>query len=336
MDQQVYAMKIADIFDPDVKKKIISSINKKIKTIFPSPDKLYLKDIVKKNEVHLTPLQIQIAIQSNTTQINPYLVTGNNNLNNDRIRKSNSSTKRRSFEEDMQTITTPVKNKKHNSKYQYIEKTITSNSDLFINYLKIEEEIDKSKYDITILNKNINNLENDINSNESTSICSKDENNSLKLNNINNEVKKEEKENIISSDYIDIIKFNSNKSNLINKLYSRRESSRFEFVNKEIYKNNEINKDLNTITNTNEINVPDFVYEIIKKKVSRHKFTKNINFDEDILYKESILVKELNDSNSWAEYIFENKNIDLEKDLIFDFEIINRSIKDKFTTFYLK
>jgi hypothetical protein len=54
------------------------------------------------------------------------------------------------------------------------------------------------------------------------------------------------------------------------------------------------------------------------------------------LYRDSTLEKELNNSDQWAQFIYENKNIDLEKDLIFDFDIINRSIKDKFTTFYLK
>ena len=48
MDQQVYAMKIADIFHAEVKRKIISGVNKKIKSSFPSPDTLYLKEIVKK------------------------------------------------------------------------------------------------------------------------------------------------------------------------------------------------------------------------------------------------------------------------------------------------
>jgi hypothetical protein len=334
-------MKIADIFHPDVKKKILASFNKKIKSIFPSPDTLYLKDIVKKNEVNLTPLQIQIALPINTTQVNPNnLVLGNTKINNNR--NSNSSSKIKSYEEDVETITTPIKNKKHIPKYQYREKTITSNGDLLINYLKEEEDIDKSKYDITIGNtniNNINNLENDINSNESTSISSKDENNSLKLNNMNSnniEIKKEEKENIINNDYIDIMKFNSHRSDLNKKLYSRRESSRFEFVNKKIYNQTETNLNTNLNEINEKINVPDFVYEIIRKKFTRHKFTKNINFDEDILYKESILEKELNNSDQWAEYILENENIDLEKDLIFDYEIINRSIKDKFTTFYLK
>lgn len=302
MDQQVYAMKIADIFNPEVKKKIISSVNKKIKSIFPSPDTLYQKDIVRNNEVNFTPLQIQNAINANSMQLNTANLTNTNN------------TKKKSFEEDAHT---PVKNKKHSSKFQYREKTISSNNDLLSNYLKTEEENDKAKYDIKIKNTTTNN-ENDNNSNENTSTCSRDENNSLKV----SEVKKEEN---IYTDCIDILKFNSNKSDKNKKLYSQRESSRFEFVNKNS------NSDINDY-----VNVPDFVSEIIKKKVTRQKFTKNINFGEDIMYKDFNLEKEINSSDQWANYINENKNIDLDKDLIFDFDIINRSIKDKFTTFYLK
>jgi hypothetical protein len=386
MDQQVYAMKIADIFHPEIKKKIIAGTNKKIRSIFPSPDTLYLKDIVKKNELNFTPLQIPIAINSTTTLINQGInnsttnininINSNiiNNHNNNSLSNSNSQPKKKLFEEDIQT---PIKGKKHSSKYQYREKTITSNSDLFSNYLKIDEDIDRSKYDISIGKANINNniiininQEIDINSNESTSISSKDENNSLKINqnnnnniiNNNNETKKEEKENI-SSDYFDIMKFNSDKSasEKNKRLFSQRESSRFEFVNMNINKAknnnniniNNINNDFNTIninihknsnlnSNSNEniekdkVIVPDFVFEIIKKKVSRHNFTKNINFEGDILYKDSTLEKELNDSDEWAQYIYDNKNIESDKDLIIDFDIINKSIKDKFTTFYLK
>ena len=64
MDQQVYAMKIADIFQTDVRKKIIAGINRKIKSIFPSPDSLYQKDIVKKNEINF-PIQIQSVVIAN-------------------------------------------------------------------------------------------------------------------------------------------------------------------------------------------------------------------------------------------------------------------------------
>ena len=81
MDQQVYAMKIADIFHPEIKKKIIAGINKKIRSIFPSPDTLYLKDIVKKNELNFTPLQIPNAINSTTTLINQGINNSTTNIN---------------------------------------------------------------------------------------------------------------------------------------------------------------------------------------------------------------------------------------------------------------
>lgn len=351
MDQQVYAMKIADIFSPEVKRRILNSVNKKLKSIFPSPDTLYQKDIVKKNEVNFTPLQIQTAINANTINLNNTNSINNNisnnnssNLNTNNSNNTNNSSTKKKYEEDVHT---PIKSKKHSvhnshSKYQYREKTLTSNSDLFTNYSpkKIEEDFDKVKYDKIQIN------ENDINnSNETTSISSKDEinpNNNLlriNINNINiNEAKKEEKE---ENDYIDIMKFNSQsdlsnsknssekKSNnntndkFGNKLFTQRESSRFNFIR-------------NNRENTEGVNVPNFVFEIIKKKISRQKFTKNINFEEDILYKDSILERELDNSDQWAHYIYDEKHIDSDKDLLYDFDTINRSIKDKFTTFYIK
>lgn len=380
MDQQVYAMKIADIFAPEVKRKIFSGLNKKIKSIFPSPDTLYLKDIVKKNEINLTPLQIQTTIINNTLQLN-----SNNNIsmqgNNSSL--ANSAKKNKLFEED---VNTPVKNKKHSaSKFHYREKTISSN-DLFSNYLKIDEELEKmekTKYDLSfkkssnnnnlpILNNNNNNNQ-EIecnNSNENTSTSSKDD---LNVNNPNSNLKLNNKK---EEDYgIDILKFNSDKSlnapslsaseknnnnslssntNIIDinininennknidginiekseiendkrkNLFSRKEFSRFDFA-KNSNKKNEGNEN---------VNVPNFIFEIIKKKYSTQNFTKNIQFNEDLLYKDSILEKELNNSDQWAQYLYDNKNIDLDKELVIDFDLLNRSIQDKFTTFYLK
>jgi len=82
--------------------------------------------------------------------------------------------------------------------------------------------------------------------------------------------------------------------------------------------------------------VPDFVFELINKKVSRYNFTKKFEFMEDILYKDDKLENEYKNSNHWAQFILENKNIDTDRELIFDFEIINKSIKNKFKTYYLK
>ena len=310
MDQQIYAMKIADIFNIEVKKKIISGINKKIVSVFPAPDTLYLKDIVKKNDIQTNASNTSSNINNdnpNITQIATNQISSNNN-------SQSFVSKKKYYEEDNYS-----KNKKGGNKFQYREMVISSNADIYSNYGKVNEDVDKSKLEISFTKSN--NLENDNINNETTSTSSKEEN-FLKQTDLN---KKDEN----LKEFIDILKFDSEKNNslILKSLYSCKESSRFNFVS------NRNNNQTNCYEN---INVPDFVFDLIKKKTSIHKLTKKIEFSEDILYKDSILEKEYNNSNPWAEFIMENKKIDRESELTNDFDKINQSIKDKFTTFYLK
>jgi hypothetical protein len=48
LEQQLYAIKIADIYHPDIKKKITNS--KKIKTVFPPVEQIYSRDIIKDSD----------------------------------------------------------------------------------------------------------------------------------------------------------------------------------------------------------------------------------------------------------------------------------------------
>ncbi len=360
-------MKIADIFNNEVRKKIFTGINKKIKSVFPSPDSLYSKEIVKKYDIihsSLNNTSIQTINSNNSSQIN-----------------SNYS-KKKYYEEDINTNANnngnsySNKGKKAVGKLQYREKIISStennnvinNSEIFSNFIDLEKsKFDTSSFNIEKQSKNIilgnNNLNNqiineaDVNSNETTSTSSKDDKQSEIL--ISN---KKEENNL--NELIDIIKFDSGKlsgfsnennsknyfgeipQNIcgnerpnIKKLFSCRESSRFEFANRNIEKISNINNSkikLNDIKFNETVEVPDFVFEIINKKVSRHNFTKNLSFFADILYKDSELQKEYKNSNHWAQFILDNKNIDTDKELIYDFEIINKSLKDKFKTYYLK
>ena len=296
-------MKIADIFNIEVKKKIISGVNKKIKSVFPSPEALYSKDIVKKNEHQI--INSSLNIPNNFNHIN-------NNVNNQSF-----VSKKKYYEEDNYQ-----KNKKGNgTKFEYIEKVITSNSDIFGSYLKNNEETEKTKLDVSY--GKINNHENDTN-HETTSTSSKDENFCKPVENF------ERKEKNLN-EYIDVLKYESEKSqnfktNNEKKIFICRENSRFDFVRN---KNNHINCYENII-------IPDFILDLINKKTSRYKLTKKIDFSEDILYKDSNLEKEYNESNLWAQFIIENKKIDRESELIHDFDKINKSLIDKFTTFYLK
>lgn len=410
MDQQIYAMKIADIFNTEMKRKILTAINKKVKSIFPSPDTIYSKDIVKKSENNPS---VNLNIINSAILVNAANPT---NQNTNAINKKSSlsfNSKKNYFEEDVNNsnftlLNNSKKSKKevntknlmtiNNNKFHYREKIVTNNDIIFSNYLKnnnsakidldhlnlddieqvnIEKSCninsnspDKSTFNNNLKNNfisttNINNQENDNNSTETTSTSSKEDNfnniNKKIENNGSNLVKNDENNSNSITEIIDIYKFNSasdnshnnygeintspsrinNYFNYTNKLFSVRESSRFDFVSNSnimIAANAGENPILLNKGNNNSesINIPEFIFEIIKKKVSRYNFTKKISFDEDILYQDDLLEKEYNNSNPWAQFIIENKDIDIDKEFIYDFDKINKSLKDKFTTFYLK
>lgn len=409
MDQQVYAMKIADIFNTEVRRKIFSGVNRKLKPVFPSPDSLYSKDIVKKHDTiqtsvfnvhpnnhgpgnHLNNLNIGFssgASQNFPTPINNKNVAGNNYFNF-------SNSKKKYFEDDNNNNTNGVinskngflgKNKKGIGKLQYREKIISSSiNNNSINIGKTDNEkteipdkcgeIEKNNLNGTNDNITLNNQiipEADMNSNETTSTSSKDDN--FLTNNKQSEILIHKKDENNFGELIEIIKFDSGTLNKlrnensvtckdINKLifnstnsetfttnalssnysnyknlYSWRESSRFDFANKGIISQNVNNKNhKNNVQSkhTENVEIPDFVLKLIQKKVSRQNFTKKFEFMEDILYNDDLLNNEYINENHWAEFIIENKTMDTDKELIFDFENINKSLKDKFKTYYLK
>lgn len=415
MDQQVYAMKIADIFNVDVRKKILASVNKKIKSIFPSTDSLYSKDIVKKHDlIHTNFTNFHI---SNNIPANPInnlsfgvipgscqIIAPSTALNNSASLNNNNynftNTKKKYFEEDNNNVISngntnvkkgfSAKNKKTVGKLQYREKVISSSINSNNNDVKKNmtenfdnaKEIDKINLNgITINNALVNQVipETDLNSNETTSTSSKDDN--FITNNKQGDILLNKKDEKIFGELIEVIKFDSEKLNGLNKhknsddvsckevnksnfnsansqafssnfsnsnfynyknLFSCRESSRFNFVqkNSNYQSNSSSNKNISNNNkngkNIENVEIPEFVLELIRKKISRQKLTKTFEFMEDILYCDELLQKEYTNENHWAEFILENKNTDKDKELIFDFEIINKSLTDKFKTYYLK
>jgi hypothetical protein len=100
-------------------------------------------------------------------------------------------------------------------------------------------------------------------------------------------------------------------------IFNSKERSRFEFVRA-------------TTTDQHEaVEVPKFIKELIYKKVSRHKFTKNIPKSEDILYTDKILQGEYQNNNPWAQFLVENKTFNDDWEFIQDFEFINTLVLDK-------
>ena len=202
LEQQLYAMKIADIYHPDIRKKIMNM--KKVKTVFPSVELIYTKDVIRENDPILQKPKI---------------------------------VKKKLFEEDKKAK--PIQNIKSEKK-----------------------EIRDS-----------------LNSTETTDTSAKEE----------------------------VFK-------KIHQLFQLKDKSRFDFDGKKT---------------DDRVEIPDFINNLIIKKVSRHKFTKNIKHIEDLLYSDKTLVAEYTNNNQWAQFILENRAFNDEWEFIQDFDYINTLILNK-------
>jgi hypothetical protein len=227
LEQQLYAMKIADIYNSEVKKRL--SQGKPLKFIFPAPETLYNKDLVKE----MDPVYQKRVVK-----------------------------KQRYYDEDKAACGNGVG-------LTYPAATTTNNK---INTIQIEPKALTKESKI-----------------ETTSTSSKDD---IPVN---------------DGDVANNIVFKA-----IHNIFSIKERSRFDFVG----------------TSKEEIEVPKFIKDLIVKKVSRHKLTKNIKNSEDILYSDNNLELEYKNNNSWAQFIIENKTVNDDWEFIQDFDYIN-SIIDK-------
>lgn len=98
-------------------------------------------------------------------------------------------------------------------------------------------------------------------------------------------------------------------------IFSPKERSRFGFIEENI-------KD-------DGVCIPNFVQNLIHKKVSRHNFTKHIKHIEDLLYTDETLKSEYDKKNPWAHFILDNKTQNDDLELINDFEYINNLVLNK-------
>jgi hypothetical protein len=109
---------------------------------------------------------------------------------------------------------------------------------------------------------------------------------------------------------------NENKK-IINTIYIPKQKSRFNFISQIESKNEET------------VEIPNFIQDLILKKVSRYNFTKHIKNLEDILYSDQILTTNLEKKDPWAHFIIENKTYDYDRELIEDFNFINSLVLNK-------
>lgn len=255
----------------------------------------------------------------------------NKDANNNALKESFDSGKVSGFEEKYSKIELKEEVKTNKKKENLKEKLNELNFDQKTNKI-IEEEVkievkpilklyrkwEKSRFSFANKNNNLNNLSfsDDINNTNKTI-----ENN---LNNIIMDKDEETKSNLNNSVTLNSLvnsknyKEEKNKKNNKNGFRNKNETyKKIELIdpvkpnNKSINDNQEKNEEI--IFNNNEDEepidiVPDYVYDVIRKKISRHTFFKKLekeffnNDQTDILYFE----KDLNHNDSWSQFIMSN------------------------------
>lgn len=268
VEQQLYAIKIADLYNPEVKSRLMKLSEKRpYVPVLPSSESVYFKNIVKEN---------------------------------DPIYQKNKIAKKKYFEDNS------------NDKSRF--KTNSSvNKEIYI--LKLNQVIDnfndskKSRYSP--------------NSTETTSTSSKED---LQYPNSGNEEKITISAEKLKIDECSLPDVNKSSESSSFKLFSTRPCSRFNFVK--------------SSNNYENLEIPQFILNLIFKKSSTYKLSKNMSHLEDILYSDKILETEYKNKNPWAQFILDNKSetnhekkIDKEnedKKLIEDFDQINYFIFNKF------
>ena len=294
--QHSYAIKIADIYNPEVKKKILNM--KKGKTVFPSPDLIYRSTfVIENNPYNKKKSNSKKKIFDNNNNIIPnYIKSNNNNNNNNNLVTNFYEKKTENIIKDYTKSTFSNNNKnnyKNNNENNNILKNIEKNNN-------IPENINIDINNLTNI-KNITNSKNSINT-ESTNTSKEEpyENNILKENTNNN--------------------LNENNNNDNNKLFLSKQISRFNFKDKNLNYND-------------SVNVPIHIQQLINKKINLHRLTQYMHQNViDKVLENEILNNNINTKkDDWIQFIDKNiKNKNKSDDEFVNlFEDINSFVLEK-------
>ena len=297
--QHSYAIKIADIYNPEVKKKILNM--KKGKTVFPSPDLIYRSTfVIENNPYNKKKSNSKKKIFDNNNNIIPnYIKSNNNNNNNNNLVTNFYEKKTENIIKDYTKSTFSNNNKnnyKNNNENNNILKNIEKNNN-------IPENINIDINNLTNIKK-ITNSKNSINT-ESTNTSKEElyENNILKENTNNN---------------LNENKNNNNNNN--NKLFLSKQISRFNFQDKNLNYND-------------SVNVPIHIQQLINKKINLHRLTQYMHQNViDKVLENEILNNNINTKkDDWIQFIDKNiKNKNKSDDEFVNlFEDINSFVLEK-------
>ncbi len=338
-EQQLLAMKIADIFNTNVKKKL-KTLNTKKKCIFPTTDTIYTKDIVieQNNEYHDYKYYENLGNTTNFKGKKKYSDDYYNNYYKNRGYSDNYNNDEDYFYEEENYEDSNVEPLSREKSEQFTAKHANSIKMKTNTKINLEDNktvivgkfISKSKSPITNKKKAIINNK-DINGKEKSVINSLSPSKKLELQDRSGdenykttsaESAIQKSSNSKSDDNFSNANSGNNNISPKKRLYSKRDKSRFDFV-----KSKTDSKDVNNIKtepkevpvetnqNTNEededLEVPDYVFNVISKKISRHTFFRK--FEKEFEKEEceyTFFKKQLNTNDSWSKFILANLNTD--------------------------
>jgi len=284
-EQQLFAIKIADIFNAENRKKILGT--KKNKTFLPAPESIFYKDIVVEND------------------------TENKNYKKPNKYYDNTQYTKRSFNYDYYEDEYYGKDDYNQYYDEEVEDTTTPNTKTYereTTYKKTDKNFNGSSDTATTISSGSgnsgNSTTNSVNSLRTTKNLdgtNMDKNKSDHLSDHYNEkdytLNKQERslsepnmsENTKYKNEIPKTKFNRKE------LFRKRDKSRFTFVDNE------------EKTNDENIIIPEFIHEILYNKISKLAFFKIFNFEEETNFSDSVL-NEYKNNNPWAHFIVSNNS----------------------------
>jgi hypothetical protein len=272
-EQQLHAIRIADIYNPDVINRIKTTFNKSICSKFPSPHTIFSKEIV---------------VQNNPSYNNKYKAYS---LKNHRKTEDYQYDNYEVYEENYKYFDRNRQNYYSGGKSWKYAKNPRNDREV-VNYMKSSDTYSNSnKNSATENNKNLNTLSNNKQSNE------KEGNKQINLEMImKNEVEKiEENSEIIkiSENNSDINELVGNylrekKSYRIKNMFEKQDRSRFKFAD-------------SRMANEEIVSIPEYISEIIKRKISLHYFISKYSFDFDDKLEERLLSNKISDD--WIQFI---------------------------------
>ena len=298
-EQQLFAIKIADIYNPEIKKKLLLG-GKNKNTMFPSTDLIYKSDIVIENEPKLIVKKNGSNLTTSSINVNN---SNSNNINNN-INNSNSS-----------NSAVPVKTigiETHKSK----KKCTDDNNNTNINNTttKSKEQIQKHIPGLSnsvSSTKSTSNSKHSTNTSSSSSSIFSNNNNNKKKNTTRNLLLLEISSNKGSQDDITCSSTTGDEKQSIistqeelltssSSLYSSsRRFSRFDFVNKQ-----------SSITSLDEP-IPEFVLDFIDNKYKIRSLSKYLHNVDMMLLNSELNQNKIDCNSHWTQFLFTNSQYSL-------------------------